>query len=163
TGLFPLTLWNRGLSQIVARPSIKSVWELKGLKITANSDLASSTLTALGALASTTDEEIQIRTASSLGTSDASEFDFPKTAIASFKAVEAQTVIAGFRPIVGVLAASPKYWENASEAVKQTIDAAADAASMSSRKAILQAEAANKKAIEGTKVRYLQFNKEQLE
>jgi TRAP-type C4-dicarboxylate transport system substrate-binding protein len=173
TGLFPLAFWNRGLSEIVTKHLVQGLedFKMKGLKVATQSESGKSMLSAIG-VPSTILPPNEMYSALRKGAVDASEtepyrsfygYASPVDPSRPTQGPERLSLIAGFRPLVGVLVASPTFWIGLTEEKRQALAEAADSASQISRKAVLSNEESTPKGGTMGNVTYISLNREQTE
>lgn len=159
TGLVPLALWNRGLSEIVSERPIGKSFVFANFRVAAQSPEAVSVLRALGSdatLARDEEQPSELLARSQIDSVEVGADEFLKGIKGS------RSVVSGFRPLISVVAANPDYWNTLSEEQKSAI---ASVAADASTKAVLMARAneqsARKKAW-SENFSYVEFDEGQL-
>lgn len=146
TGIFPLKFWNRGFSKIVARNPISSARDFRRLKVAATreSTVTAPTLVSLGAEPTPLQDGDSVSDAFARGVVKATIVDPGAQGDGSdwndLSEVHGQLFSTNFEPIIGVVAASEKYWTGLSEKERQAWKRAIEEASRASRDEIKSSE-----------------------
>jgi TRAP-type C4-dicarboxylate transport system substrate-binding protein len=157
TEIVPLTLWNRGLSHIMAEPSIKKLNDFAGVRVASQSSDAVFVLSSLGAKASLVPdyEPIGMLADNKIDAIEVAPEDI-------FRGPKARSLVGAFRPLINVLAANSTFWGQLSEAQKQALAAAATGAAKKAQASVRSIEESIRAKAGLKNLTYLEFEGEQL-